>query len=205
MSTPNDRRLRICCAACQRGIVLFIALIALVVLSLATTAIVRSMDTTTALTGNIALRHAAFAAADSGVEAAAALLAEPAFVGDTDVPIRGYYASKQGEEDARGIPWLLQQTTRYPDGAPILDGGNGQRVRFVVERLCAASGVATATHCNMVTPHTASAPGKAEPPSYAAFRVTVRVDGPASTLAYVQAMVVGTAPLQRASWRVIGE
>ena len=42
----------------QRGVVLFIALIAMVVLSLAGVALIRSVDTTGSVAGNIAFREA---------------------------------------------------------------------------------------------------------------------------------------------------
>lgn len=58
----------------QRGVVLFLALIALVVMSLAAVALIRSVDTNTIIAGNLAFRQAATTSADAGIEAAIANL-----------------------------------------------------------------------------------------------------------------------------------
>ncbi len=58
----------------QRGVVLFLALIALVVMSLAAVALIRSVDTNTIIAGNLSFRQAATTSADAGVEAAIANL-----------------------------------------------------------------------------------------------------------------------------------
>src|SRR5665213_2094564 len=63
----------------QRGIVLFVALIVMVALSLAGLALVRSIDTTSSVTGNIAFRQAALLQANWAVEEAVAHL----YTGDT--------------------------------------------------------------------------------------------------------------------------
>ena len=60
----HDRNL----AGSQHGIVLFTVLIALVVLSLASVALVRSIDTGVTIAGNLAFRQAATQAADAGTD-----------------------------------------------------------------------------------------------------------------------------------------
>lgn len=57
-------------AARQRGVVLFFALIALVVMSLAAVALIRSVDTSTMIAGNLAFKQSATTSGDSGLEAA---------------------------------------------------------------------------------------------------------------------------------------
>ena len=63
----------------QRGVVLFIALIVMVALSLAAVALVRSIDTTNAVIGNLGFRMSSILPANLAVESATAL----------DVPGRG--------------------------------------------------------------------------------------------------------------------
>ncbi len=58
----------------QRGVVLFFTLIALVVMSLAAVALIRSVDTSTMIAGNLAFRQSATSSGDSGIEAAIAWL-----------------------------------------------------------------------------------------------------------------------------------
>jgi Tfp pilus assembly protein PilX len=80
----------------QRGVVLFFALIAMVVMMLAAVALIRSVDTSTSVAGNLAFKQSATVSADSGVETALALLRTPAL--DTTInsaanATLGYYAT----------------------------------------------------------------------------------------------------------------
>jgi type IV pilus assembly protein PilX len=59
----------------QSGVVLFFALIALVVMSLAAVALIRSVDTSTLIAGNLAFRQAAATSGDAGINAAGAWMA----------------------------------------------------------------------------------------------------------------------------------
>lgn len=54
----------------QRGVVLFFALIALVVMSLAAVALIRSVDTSTMIAGNLAFKQTATSSGDGGIETA---------------------------------------------------------------------------------------------------------------------------------------
>src|SRR5262247_2182840 len=58
----------------QRGVVLFIALIVMVVMSLAAIALMRSVDTTTQVIGNLAFRQASILPGNYAIEDAAASL-----------------------------------------------------------------------------------------------------------------------------------
>jgi len=58
----------------QRGVVLFFTLIALVVMSLAAVALIRSVDTSTMIAGNLAFKQSGSSATDTGMEAAIAWL-----------------------------------------------------------------------------------------------------------------------------------
>jgi type IV pilus assembly protein PilX len=54
----------------QRGVVLFFALVALVIMSLAAVALIRSVDTSTMIAGNLAFKQAAASSGDAGLESA---------------------------------------------------------------------------------------------------------------------------------------
>ena len=194
----------------QHGMVLFIALIVMVAMSLTGVALVRSVDTTTAVVGNLGLREASIAPAGAGLEEAIAALYENSAIPDRDhdLPARSYYASRQSGEDARGVPLTLQTRSLYPQNARVLDAGNGNSVRYIIERLCASAGPATVVNCNLVSlPIAASvhAPPATPPAPVAAFRITVRVDGPQNTVSHVQMMLRDSAPPRRLSWRILGE
>ena len=89
----------------QRGVTLFFALIALVSIMLAAVALVRSVDTSTIIAGNLAFQQAATRSTDTGAEAAMAWLktqadsttdnptTTAAHPFNNDSPANGYYAT----------------------------------------------------------------------------------------------------------------
>ena len=85
----NTRHSRARCAPIrnsrERGVVLFIALIVMVAMSLAAIALMRSVDTTSAVIGNLAFRQASILPANYGIEDAAAGL-----FSDVNPAITGY-------------------------------------------------------------------------------------------------------------------
>lgn len=200
-------------AAGTTGFALVMALVVLAATSLAAAALVRAVDTAIAITGNLAFRQASIPAADAAIEGAIASLSDASPVDDRerDVPAQNYYAARQPGEDSRGVPWALQQPDHYPAQARTQDAGDGNLLRWIVERVCLRPGPATAANCALarVGAPAAGAAGAAAPEATFAgvpvFRITVRVDGPQNTLSYVQAMVRGSAPPRRLSWRILGE
>src|SRR3954462_15093002 len=104
-SAPGSRRR-------QRGVVLFVALIIMVALSLAAVALIRSVDTTSNVIGNLAFRQASILPSNLAVEATAAALfkdADPANavnIADKTLNLatENYFATVQPNEDPRGVP-----------------------------------------------------------------------------------------------------
>jgi len=196
----------------QRGVVLFIALIVMVAMSLAAIALIRSVDTTNILIGNLAFRQSSILPANMAVEqAAAALFPEAAPTGvpaiaDTtaDLPAENYFASWQNSDDARGVPTLLQNRTNAAALTKTLNAqdnsnanvavANRTVVRYMIERMCLAAGPAKSSNCDMMPPkqnpgttvHDESTATLSPIPFY---RVTIRVDGPQNTASFLQAML----------------
>jgi type IV pilus assembly protein PilX len=195
----------------SQGMALIVALIVLAAMTVAATALVRAVDTTIAIAGNVGLRDAAIPAADAAMEAAWAALYERSAIPDRDhdLPAESYFASRQPGEDPRGVPRILQQVDRYPDGAPVQDAGNGYTVRHAIERLCLGPGPPTPANCALVRPWGAAPVAVEEPEKgptmVPVFRVTARVDGPRNTVTLVQAMLRDGTPPQRMSWRLLAE
>src|SRR4249919_3292059 len=86
----------------QRGVVMFIALIVMVALSLAAIALVRSVDTSNAIVGNLSFRMASILPGNLGVEKAAAALFTDANITEVPIPDHNadyapgnYFASRQ--------------------------------------------------------------------------------------------------------------
>ena len=190
---------------------LIVALIVLAAMSLAATALIRAVDTTIAIAGNLGFRDAAIPAVDAAIETAWAALYERNLIADRDhdLPAQGYYASRQPGADVRGVPSALQQIDGSAEAAGVLDAGNGNTVRYMIERICLGPGPPAPARCALVRPYGAAAIVIAEPdqapPMVPVFRVTVRVDGPRNTVTHVQAMIRDGTPPQRMSWRILVE
>ena len=153
----------------QRGVSLLFALLALVALSLATLALVRSVDTSTLLLGNIGFKQDATAAADQASREAINWLTLNNATLNTDIPAGGYYASTQELAsdgvtikppiDATGqqlastanrqlIDWdgngCQTAVSGSYNGCSVLTASagniNGNTARYVVFRLCSKPG-----------------------------------------------------------------
>ena len=192
----------------QRGAVLFIALVVLVALMLASIAIVRSVDTATVISGNAAFKQSTLQAGDFGVEAAAAQL--PNIIAttlDTDVtpgpsgsPAYWYYATRR-DADASGVPTTKQAgaggvaTPIDWANVPVATTVAGNSVQIVIDRLCL--GPAPVTDIEASCFYEGSTAGGTKKIGGTVFstvtttfyRVTARVSGPRTTVSMVQAIL----------------
>jgi len=193
----------------QRGVALIIALIVLVGLSLAGVALVRSVDTSSLIAGNLAFRQSATTAGDAGVEAARTWLLANTGALTADVPASAYYATSQDALDLTG--------NRTPDNAAdnvVWSGNNmtatclaqdvaGNTACYIIHRLCNGAGPIDAATCS--TKQTAkggSSLGAGRPmttyqerawtmvATMAYYRVTVRIAGPRNNVSFVQVFLV---------------
>ena len=191
----------------QRGIALFVALIGMVILSLAGIALVRSVDTTSSVASNIAFRQAAVGPISEAIETAIFNLfkAPPAarIAQKANDPANSYYASLQPAEKPNGVPAVLSgdyatMSAAYSGAglsAPVVDPTTKMEVRSVIERVCSVAGDVSIGTCDTLPPKVSPAgtDNKYAPiplPPIPNFRVTVRVDLPNSnTVSHAQAFV----------------
>jgi type IV pilus assembly protein PilX len=194
----------------QRGVVLFIALIALVTLMLAAVALVRSVDTSALISGNLAFKQAATTGGDSGITLAinrmkaigtanAALnpTKDAGHPFNTSDPANGYYSWLDSALDLKAAATWAPGASYPPAGTQITDA-NGNTIRYIIQRMCknsAAGALAVASNCvysasqadkethdpNVVRPVTSG--------SSPLNRVTVQITGPRNTVSYVQAFI----------------
>lgn len=171
----------------QKGVVLFFSLIALVAMSLAAVALIRSVDTNSMIAGNLAFKQSAMSSADRGVEAAIAWLDDPARTIAylrNNVPASGYYASIGADAktlvDASGVAGAIAN----PDA-------QGNTITYVVQRMCRNTGNPTDTNC-VFGPEKESGNDKScelcTPSSTKRlmYRITAKVVGPKNTVSYIQ-------------------
>jgi hypothetical protein len=192
-----------------RGIVLLVAMLAVLALGLAGMSLMRAVATGAAIGGNIDARQRAVFAASAALEHDVVALFEDRVIDPAhDDPSRNYYATRQPGEDRRGVPPMLLSPADYPTGAAIVDAGDGFTVRHVIERLCVADGDATADRCTLSPPSSEAAAGIApagEPPRRPAYRITMRVEGPGGAATFAQAMLSEVHANPRLSWQVLDE
>lgn len=134
----------------QRGLVLFFALIALVVLSLAAVALIRSVDTSTLIAGNLAFKQAATTSGDAGVETAIGWLAtteaansalnvlnNPAHAFNNDNLPAGYYSSVHDDPaDPAYLSLFADATWSAANSASAGTDNSGNTIRYVIQRMC---------------------------------------------------------------------
>lgn len=193
----------------QQGIILLLAMVTTVALAFAGMALVRAVATGVAIGGNLdARRHAAFAASAALEHDVIALFGIGAVDTTHDDAARSYYAARQPGEDRRGVPTALQSVANYPGESPVIDAGDGYSTRHVIERLCLTPGDAVPANCALSPPGieaASGAPPQGEAPRRPAYRITIRVDGPAGAATFVQATLSEAHANPRLSWRVLDE
>lgn len=183
----------------QRGIVVFVALIAVVLMSLAAVGLMRSVHTSTIVVGNLAFRQSAQAMASAAVEKAVYDMFKPGTMGtpnNHDLN-KNYYAFVQPGENAMGVPANLQSVAAYPGTFQVMSDTAGNTARYVIERMClpAANGLpAEGRWCEMIPPKQGMGmQGNIEfgipVPPVPYYRMTVRIDGPNNTVSFAQAML----------------
>ena len=193
----------------ERGVVLFIALLVMVALSLAGIALLRSADTATTVAGNLAFKQAAAAAVDRSIEQAVQVLFDPQADPASSAPViadksvdhadQNYFSRMRLTGGAvPEIPAELQSASALTaaglrdDLVPADPAGN--KVYYVIERMCANPGAAVGSNCNLSSAALGADAGTQHYEALsrvgdAYYRVTVRVEGPRNTVQYAQAFL----------------
>ncbi|HJV85920.1 MAG TPA: hypothetical protein VJ698_10625 [Noviherbaspirillum sp.] len=192
----------------QRGVILIVALIVLVAMTLASIAMVRSVDTSTIIAGNLAFKQSGAAAGDAAIDAAVGwLTANNGPTLEADSGSDGYYATSQDSLDITGnrtpgdasddLDWLSSAAVKIlaPDGL-------GNKLSYVIHRMCNSAGPLAAGTC--ATDQSAMAGSSLgasrqmmtyQPGSWNAvanrayYRITVRIAGPRNSVNFVQSIV----------------
>ena len=190
-------------AAGQRGVVLIVALIVLVVMALTGVAMVRQAGANLSISGNLGLRQNALSGADLGTEAAVAWFTplQGTAVLDNDNVAQGYMSDWGTSEPAR----LAGDPTRYDwDNRSRLvtaDDGSGNEVRYIIERLCLnpnqAKTVAGQQCVEKVGSEGHDMSGTCDQygqrcpdkPTTVQYRVSSRSKGPRNTASYIQVLL----------------
>lgn len=189
----------------QRGVVLFVAMIVLVVMALAGVAMVRQSGSGLSIAGNLAFKQSATSTGDYGTEAALNwwLPLRGTAALDNNVPAEGYYSNWGTAVDTRltGDPSLYNWNTLSKK--VVADDGTraDNEVSYIIERLCVnpAMNPDDPTQLCVKTPPTGGGNRGVTTREYpdsdgedrvvVHYRISTRIVGPKQTLSYIQVMV----------------
>lgn len=195
----------------QRGVVLFIALVVLVMMALATAAMLRSAASSTLVSGNLAFQQSAVGSSDQGIEQAVTWLennsgqststtattcTDGSSVLACDQKAKGYLATRTDPTSTQ--TWADLWTALTAAGltpVTLSQDAAGNTSAYLIQRMCSSSGDAATGTC--ATAPTSTECGQSHNvngqstscTSQVYYRITVKTTGPRNTVSYTQAMV----------------
>lgn len=189
----------------QQGVVLMVTLVSLIILLLTATALFRSVDTSTLIAGNLALRQAAVAAGDKAIADAVTVLANLQAAGAATNqwqvlahPLNNTNAGLAYYSFANPAVNLMADAT-WADGvsSALSNADRGaNRSRYIIQRMCRTENqLPTSEDCllNFIDKDDDSkktgSGTVARDKNSVVYRITARVTGPRNTVSYVQAFV----------------
>ncbi len=193
----------------QRGVVLLISLLTLVIMAIAGLALARSVGVSNLIAGNISFKQGALAATDLGLQAGMAkfsatsagyLATTTQTYSDSVANCYSATAFTKGAIDPRGVPNVLLNSKTFDtsySACSITNSATSETVRYVIDRQCdstVAGMIADENHCDVYSGSATSgsvttsstATGAEITPLY---RITVRVDGPRQTVSFAQTLI----------------
>jgi len=186
----------------QQGIATLITLIALVIMLIAAVALVRSTNVSQVAAGNLAFRRDLTNRAEYATNKVDSLFGTGGTLNDatarqSNSASNNYSATTLATDAASGLPSVLLSSDATFSGTwtgADIDAGDGVTVRYIIDRLCNATGAPTASNCaNGLTQFDTSGSAgetKAGGSFAPVYRVSIRVSGPKNTQAFVQTTFV---------------
>lgn len=179
----------------QRGVVMFIALITLVVLTLTGLALMRTVDSGVLVAGNMAMKSSALRSGDAGIQAAANWL----YITNANTPATlaatnaggGYSAFGLTDDiSCAGQTWTACWNTLSGVYTPVslATDGAGNTVQYVIQRLCDAAGRCSQSPQGL-DPTNRDNRQRLIGPGSTYYRILARISGPRGTVSLIQAVV----------------
>jgi type IV pilus assembly protein PilX len=187
----------------QRGVVLIFSLIVLLILAIGAVAVLRSVNSSLLSSGNLAFHRDLVNQAE---EAVSTVMTEfktngpPLSTSPTTVSLpAANYSATTLPTNAQGVPLALLDNAAFalvatpglvPAGNDIPGRTSDVTIRYVIDRLCTNLGAASSPNCvqstGLPTGGTANRNTAVAPPSATVYRISVRIDGPRNTQAFLQ-------------------
>jgi type IV pilus assembly protein PilX len=191
------KRSRFASAVRQQGVVLIFSLIVLLILAIGAVAVLRSVNSSLLSAGNLAFHRDLVNQAEQAVSTVMTEFKTnaPPLNGATiaDLPAANYVSTAL-PTNAQGVPLVLLNNAAFAavgSAANILPGATPDvTIRYIIDRLCTNTGNANIINCvqstGLPTGGTANKNTALAPPSATVYRISVRVDGPRNTQAFLQ-------------------
>jgi type IV pilus assembly protein PilX len=181
----------------ERGVVLLLTLIVLLIMTIGAVALVHSMNTSQISAGNLAFRHDLV---NQGEQAVSNVLQSfqaggPLANATTDNLPNANYSATALPTNAQGVPTvlLLQGTAFSAAGmkaSDITGATSDVTIRYVIDRLCNNTGASSSTSCVQFVANPPGGNGsqtpRLPPPSATVYRLSVCVTGPRRTQIFLQ-------------------
>lgn len=192
----------------SRGSVLAVVLVVLVVMMLGGVSLLRSVDTSALLSGNLAFKRDSVNRTSIGLNKAFETMQKAEFISNeasdagcnpgpcnaASTWIQLNYSPRLLETDSNGVPLILKNKAefdaKFATIKPISE--DGQEVRFLIERMCTNYGPSDESKCSVSDRYELGGSYRQDKPgsiSLPLYRVTIRSDGVRNTQTYVQATV----------------
>ncbi|MDI1360751.1 hypothetical protein [Methylotenera sp.] len=182
----------------QSGVVLFITLVALVIMLIASVALIRSTDTNLLIAGSLAYKRDVVNQAERSLPVIRARFEAGALSSsaakETDSLANNYYATIQAS-NAKGIPNILLDTDGFDTTFPnnnITNAAAGITIRYVIDRMCLATGAVSTGKCTVSKAGTddgcnvGTCETKLPGPDMPVYRISIRATGPKNTESFIQ-------------------
>jgi len=177
----------------QRGVVMAITLIALALLLIGAAAMLRTVDTSGILAGNLAFRRDLANRSEGAAAVARAALVSGALSTEAartaNLPQANYSATKL--DAPGGVPTVLVDDSAYAAAGYAATSADKITLRWVIDRQCASGTAAFSTAACESVSSSGDAGGsswlrKPNGASRPVYRISIRVTGPRDTEAYFQ-------------------
>ncbi|MDI1298853.1 hypothetical protein [Methylotenera sp.] len=195
----NSQKINLSSARRQSGVVLFITLVALVIMLIASVALIRSTDTNLLISGSLAFKRDVVNQAERSIPEIKAQFTTGALniisAREVDsISSNNYYATIQ-PGNSLGIPNVLLNTTTFDSTMPnnnIAYSSAGVTIRYVIDRMCLATGAISISNCTISAANTDPGGGNLQMPDKLSgtdgviYRISIRATGPKNTEAFMQ-------------------
>jgi len=179
----------------QRGIILPITLISLLILLIASVALIRSTDTSLLIAGQIGFKRDVANQAERTFPVIRAIFdsgnLSDVTTREQDAPSSNYFATIQ-PSNASGIPNQLLGSSFGTSNA-IKDDTAKITIRYLIDRMCISTGPVTFSNCTTASSSSdiggdamSVGEGKANGVDTPVYRISIRVTGPRNTEAFLQ-------------------